>query len=57
MEGELHWSMVMDGHTDMACAGSIQDALFFGLIFAEAKGEQRGQQRSSCRTCPRAGSS
>jgi len=36
-EGELRRSMVMDGRTDVACAGSLQDALFFGSMFAEAE--------------------
>jgi len=29
--------MVMDGRTDAARAGSLQDALFFGSMFAEAE--------------------
>jgi len=36
-EGELHRLMVMDGRTDAARAGSLQDTLFFSLMFAEAE--------------------
>ena len=36
-EGELRRLMVMDGRTDAARAGSLQDVLFFGSMFAEAE--------------------
>jgi len=36
-EGELRQLIVIDGCTDAAHAGSLQDVLFFGLMFAEAK--------------------